>query len=149
MKTFREFISICEETKKTLKDILGSGVPSERPTSTTTLSSLRKRNTSDLAKPRGSNAGVTTTPLHKSTYRGRVEAGRNPEGRNSKFSDNPDYTGPLAPSAGSGTRDRMPGSTPSSNALLQPLPPSRPTPTTGKNPTSKVKPKVKNYSNFT
>lgn len=151
MKTFKEFTIICEETKRTLKDILGPGVPSERSTSTTTLSSLRKKNTSDLAKPKGSGAGVAATPLNKSSFRGRVEAGRRPPNEN--WADNPNYTGPTTSS--SGTRDRMPGTNPSSNPHLStpaPIfkfikPKAKSTPTTSKIKPENPKPK-RNNTNF-
>ena len=89
------------------------GVPSEKPTSTTSLDSLRRRNTSDKARPSGNTSGVLTTPLNQSSYRGRVEAGRS-----RRYSDNPNYTGPLTGGAGSGTKDKMPGTTPSNNPRL-------------------------------
>ena len=90
------------------------GVPSEKPTSTTSLDSLRRRSTSDKARPSGNTSGVLTTPLNQSSYRGRVEAGRNTKYNEA---DNPDYTGPLR-GAGSGTKDKMPGTTPSNNPRL-------------------------------
>ncbi len=118
MKTFREFLNICEGGRS-LKDILGPGVPSERPTSLTTLETLRRRNTSDLPRPRGSTSGVLTTPLNQATYQGRVEAGRRTNPKTQRWVDNPDYVGPTSPSQG--TRDTlMPGTTPSLNPNLSP-----------------------------
>ena len=93
---------------------MGPGVPSEPPSSTTSLKSLASRTTSDRAKPKGATGGIPTVPLSKATYAGRKDAGRNP-----KFADNPDYTGPLR-GGGSGTKDRMPGTTPSSNPQISP-----------------------------
>ena len=123
--------SICEDQKRKLKDILGPGVPSEPPSSTTSLKSLAARVPSDRAKPKGSTGGISTVPLNRASYSGRKEAGRNP-----KYADNPDYTGPLTKGAGSGTRDRMPGTTPSSSPQLSPK---------GTKPITK---RVPNSSNF-
>jgi len=112
MKTFKELqeqLSLAQAFAKAGKP----GIPSEKPTNTTSLDRLRRRNTSDIAKPKGSKAGIPTVPLNKSSYEGRKEAGRNP-----RAADNPDYTGPLRDGAGSGTRDKMPGTTPSSNPNL-------------------------------
>lgn len=115
MKTFKEFYDICEEQKRKLKDIIGRGVPSERPSSTTSLERIARRTPSDMARPRGNTSGLpSVTPLNRATYHGRVEAGRDPR---RQYADNPDYTGPVRGS-GSGTRDRMPGTTPSSNPYL-------------------------------
>lgn len=100
MKTFKEFYNICEGQKRKLKDIIGRGVPSERNPRTTVLG--RRRQVIDI------------TPLNQATYHGRAEAGRDPR---RQYADNPDFTGPLR-GAGSGTRDRMPGTTPSSNPNL-------------------------------
>ena len=117
MKTFKQFqeqSSLSQAFAKAGKP----GIPSERPTSATTLGSLRGRNTSDMTRPRGNTSGVPTTPLNQSTYRGRVEAGRNtPDRANKKIADNPNFQGPVR-DAGSGTRDRMPGTAPQSNPQL-------------------------------
>jgi hypothetical protein len=102
MKTFQQFqeqSSLSQAFAKAGKP----GIPSERPTSATTLDSLRGRNTS----------GVPTTPLNQSTYRGRVEAGRT---STPGVADNPNYQGPTR--IASGTRDRMPGTVPQSNPQL-------------------------------
>ncbi|MGA0083411.1 MAG: hypothetical protein ACO3H5_07195 [Candidatus Nanopelagicales bacterium] len=113
MKTFKEFqeqLTLSQAFAKAGKP----GIPSEKPTSTTSLDRLRRRNTSDMVKPTGSSAGIPTVPLNQSSYRGRVRAGRNP-----KYADNPDYVGPTTGLGGaSGTRDNMPGTTPSSNPNL-------------------------------
>lgn len=100
MKTFREFYNICEGQKRKLKDIIGRGVPSERNPRTTVLG--RRRQVIDI------------TPLNQATYQGRAEVDRDPT---RKSADNPDYTGQVK-GAGSGTRDRMPGTTPSSSPFL-------------------------------
>lgn len=143
MKTFKQF---CQEQNKSLKDILGPGVPSERPTSVTTLGSLSRRNTSDMPKPIGSRAGVLTTPLNRATYQGRVEAGRNtPDRTKKREADNPNFQGPIK-GAGSGTRSRMPGTSPSSSPTLpSKMPAPRPLGTNLAKPTPKptgpIKPK--------
>jgi hypothetical protein len=101
MKTFQQFqeqSSLSQAFAKAGKP----GIPSERPTSATTLGSLR-------ANPR-----TFLTPLNQSSYRGREEAGRNP---NPKIATNPNFQGPVR-DAGSGTRDRMPGTSPQSNPQL-------------------------------
>ena len=110
MKSFKQFQeqSLAQAFARAGKP----GIPSEKPTSTTSLDSLRRRNTSDLAKPRGSKAGIPVAPLNKSSYEGRKGAGRNPSA-----ADNPDFTGPLR-GGGSGTKDKMPGTTPSLNPNL-------------------------------
>lgn len=113
MKTFQQFqeqSSLSQAFAKAGKP----GIPSERPTSATTLDSLRAKNTSDMTRPRGNTSGVPTTPLNQSTYRGRVEAGRT---STPGVADNPNYQGPVR-GAGSGTRDRMPGTEPQSNYKL-------------------------------
>lgn len=114
MKTYRQF----QEQSSLSRAFAKAGkpsVPSERPTSATTLDSLRAKNTSDMARPRRNTSGVPTTPLNQSTYRGRVEAGRNPDS-SKNVADNPNYQGPTK--IASGTRDRMPGTTPQSNPRL-------------------------------
>lgn len=117
MKTFKQFqegLSLSQAFSRAGKP----SVPSERPTNATTLDSLRARNTSDMARPRGNTSGVPTTPLNQSTYRGRVNSGRNtPDRTKKREADNPNFQGPLR-DAGSGTRDRMPGTTPSLNPNL-------------------------------
>jgi muramidase (phage lysozyme) len=85
-----------------IRDILGRGVGG-----TTNLESLRRRNPSDLARPKGNTSGVPTLPISQSSYFGRILSGLN-----QGFADNPNYTGPMT-GAGSGTMDRMPGTTPS------------------------------------
>jgi hypothetical protein len=115
-KQFKEELSLSQAFRRAGKP----SVPSERPTSATTLDSLRRRNTSDMPKPIGSRAGVPTTPLNQATYKGRVEAGRNtPNERKERVADDPNYQGPIR-GVGSGTRDRMPGTTPSSSSTLPP-----------------------------
>ena len=114
MKTFKQFqeqLSLSQAFRRVGKP----GIPSERPTSLTTLDSLRARNPSDRAKPRGNTSGVPITPLNQATYQGRVEAGRN-----KNFADNPNFQGPLLGGlgGGSGTKDRMPGTSPQSNSQL-------------------------------
>jgi hypothetical protein len=119
MKTFKQFqeqSSLSQAFVKAGKP----GIPSERPTSATTLDSLRAKNTSDMARPKGNTSGVPTTPINQSTYRGRVEAGRNAPGQDKQKprpADNPNFQGPVR-DAGSGTRDRMPGTAPQSNPQL-------------------------------
>lgn len=119
MKTFKQFqegLSLSQAFAKAGKP----GVPSERPTNATTLDSLSRRNTSDMARPKGNTSGVPTTPLNQATYSGRVNAGRNTPDRTKKGeADNPDYQGPMVGLAASpGTRDRMPGTSPSSSPQL-------------------------------
>lgn len=110
MKTFQEFqeqLSLSQAFARAGKP----GIPSEKPTGGTTLDSLRRRTPSDLAKPRGSRAGIPITPLSQATYSGRIDAGRRPD---PNVHDNPDYVGPTKGLGGSsGTRDNMPGTTPS------------------------------------
>lgn len=110
MKTFKQFqeqLSLSQAFARAGKP----GIPSEKPTGGTTLDSLRRRTPSDLAKPRGSRAGIPITPLSQATYSGRIEAGRR---NNPNDQDNPDYVGPTKGLGGSsGTRDNMPGTTPS------------------------------------
>jgi hypothetical protein len=117
MKTFKQFqeqLSLSQAFTKAGKP----SIPSERSTSATTLGSLRAKNTSDMARPKGNTSGVPTTPINQSTYRGRVEAGRNtPDRANKKIADNPNFQGPVL-GAGSGTKDRMPGTSPQSNPQL-------------------------------
>jgi hypothetical protein len=119
MKTFKQFqeqSSLSQAFAKAGKP----SIPSERPTSVTTLDSLRAKNTSDMARPTGNTSGVPTTPINQSTYRGRVEAGRNTPDRryqNAPPADNPNFQGPVL-GAGSGTKDRMPGTVPQSNPQL-------------------------------
>jgi hypothetical protein len=134
MKTFNEFqeqLSLSQAFQKVGK---GPGVGDWE--SSRTLNSLRGASTSDRAKPKGSKAGIPTVSLNQATYRGRAEAGRNP-----KYQDNPDYTGPTIGFGGSpGTKDRMPGTTPSNNPRLS-------TTKLKSKPLSTSKPKS-NYSNF-
>jgi hypothetical protein len=116
MKTFQQFqeqSSLSQAFSKAGKP----SIPSERPTSgATTLNTLKRLNTSDMARPRGNTSGVPTTPLNQSSYRGRVQAGRTPT---PEIADNPNYQGSMrGPSASSGTGDRMPGTTPQSNYKL-------------------------------
>lgn len=119
MKTFKQFQEGLSLSQAFAKAGI-PGIPSERPTSTTTLGSLRRRTTSDMAKPVGSRAGIPTTPLNQATYRGRVEAGRNtPDRTKKREADNPNFQGPMR-GAGGGTRDRMPGTSPSSSPTLPP-----------------------------
>lgn len=110
MKTFQQFqeqLSLSQAFARAGKP----GIPSEKPTGETTLDSLRRRNPSDLAKPRGSRAGIPITPLSQATYSGRIEAGKSD---NPNVHDNPDYIGPTKGLGGSsGIRDNMPGTTPS------------------------------------
>ena len=110
MKTFKQFqeqLSLSQAFARAGKP----GIPSEKPTGGTTLDSLRRRTPSDLAKPRGSRAGIPITPLSQATYSGRIDAGRRPAPTDQ---DNPNYVGPTKGLGGSsGTRDNMPGTTPS------------------------------------
>lgn len=116
MKTFKEFqeqLSLSQAFQKAGK---GPGVGDWE--SSRTLGSLRSASTSDRAKPQGSRAGIPAVPLNQSSYRGRVEAGRNtPDRTKKRVADNPDYQGPVR-STGSGTGDRMPGTTPSLRPML-------------------------------
>ena len=128
MKTFQQFqeqLSLSQAFARAGKP----GIPSEKPTGGTTLDSLRRRTPSDLAKPRGSKAGIPITPLSQATYSGRIEAGRR---NNPNHQDNPDYVGPIKGLGGSsGTRDNMPGTTPSNVYdidKLKPKPISNPRP---------------------
>lgn len=138
---FQEGLSLSQAFAKAGKP----GIPSERPTSTTTLDSLRRGATSDMPKPIGSRAGVLTTPLNQATYQDRVEVGRNtPDRTKKREADNPNYQGPLR-GAGSGTRDRMPGTSPSSSSTLPPRGQNfsaRPLGTNLARPTSKPIPKT-------
>jgi hypothetical protein len=140
MKTFKEFLYVCEDIRK-LTDITGPGVPSERPTSTTSLQRLASRIPSDLAKPKGSTAGVPTIPLNQATYQGRVEAGKI---QKKDVADNPNYQGALRGS-GFGTRDRMPGTTPSNNPKLPPIGTKNPS---GTKFTGSIKPPMSPIGNF-
>ena len=146
MKTFQEFIEIAEETKKTLKDILGPGVPSERPTNLSSLNRRSSTSTSDYTPPIQPSRSGVIRPLNQATYQGRVGAGRNSRDRTKrKEADNPDFQGPIK-GAGSGTRDRMPGTSPSSSPTLPPkMIAPRPLGTNLAKPTSKptgpIKPK--------
>lgn len=126
MKTFKQFqeqLSLSQAFARAGKP----GIPSEKPTGGTTLDSLRRRTPSDLAKPRGSRAGIPITPLSQATYSGRIDAGRRPAPTDQ---DNPNYVGPTKGLGGSsGTRDNMPGTTPSNVYdidKLKPKPKSKP-----------------------
>lgn len=59
------------------------------------------------------NQTVPITRLNQSSYAGRIAAGR----RADDAADNPNYVGPVRGS-GAGTKDRMPGTTPSQTADL-------------------------------
>ena len=128
MKTFQQFqeqLSLSQAFARAGKP----GIPSEKPTGGTTLDSLRRRTPSDLAKPRGSRAGIPITPLSQASYSGRIDAGRRPAPTDQ---DNPNYVGPTKGLGGSsGTRDNMPGTTPSNVHdidKLKPKPISNPRP---------------------
>lgn len=119
MRTFQDFLYICEDLKK-LKDIVGPGVPSERPTN---LTSIQRLTTNSKLQGAAINQAI---PLSQATYRGRVEAGRNTSQQGRQPVDNPDFQGPMGGSlkknigldSGQGTRDKMPGTTPSNNPHL-------------------------------
>jgi len=114
MKSYKEFqeqISLSQAFQRIGK---GPGVADSGEGVSRNLPSLSRITPSDRAKPKGSNAGIPITPLSKATYAGRVEAGRSDK----NFSDNPDYVGPVAGVGGSGTKDNMPGTTPSNNPKL-------------------------------
>jgi muramidase (phage lysozyme) len=100
-------------SRRGIRDILGRGV-GDWERGTTTLDALRRRIPSDLARPKGNTSGVPTVPLSQSSYFGRILSGLNQSGKGS--ADNPNYTGPIT-GAGSGTRDKMPGTTPSNKPL--------------------------------
>ena len=122
MKTFKQFqeqLSLSQAFARAGKP----GIPSEKPTGGTTLDSLRRRTPSDLAKPPGSKAGIPITPLSQATYSGRIEAGRRPE---ADVHDNPNYVGPIRGIGSSGTRDNMPGTTPSNVHDIDKLPKPKP-----------------------
>jgi len=115
MKTFKEFqeqISLSQAFQRIGK---GPGVADSGEGVSRNLPSLSRITPSDRAKPKGSNAGIPITPLSKARYAGRVEAGRS---NKKNIADNPNYVGPLGTFGGSGTKDNMPGTTPSDNPKL-------------------------------
>ena len=94
-----------EKKSKKLKDVLGGKWDYDRSST-----SLRSLSAADRQK---GLAEAKSLKIKDSSYFGRAVSSRG----------NPDYTGPspFAP----GTSDRMPGTTPETNALVPPLHPKR------------------------
>ena len=90
MKTFQEFTKITEEAKKTLKDIVGTGVPSEKPTSTSSLTGKTSTSTVDYAIPYYPAKSPVIRPLNKATYKGRVNTYKG--NKNKEVHIAPEYT---------------------------------------------------------
>lgn len=101
MKTFKQFQEGLSLSQAFDRAGYKPGIPSERPTRTTTLPGLVQR------QRERATAVQQAVQLPYSTYSGRVEAGRRPPGKN--YRDNPNSHG-----------GRMPGTTPESNPQLPP-----------------------------
>lgn len=97
---------------RTLKSILGPG-------SVADYSSQNLRTPSFISKQQQSAEGAMRpiTKLQGTTYQDRVNNSIIPNASRIRQSDNPNYQGPLT-GGGSGTKDRMPGTTPSSSVYL-------------------------------
>ncbi len=114
MKTFQEFILECELVEgRSLSAILNPG-------SVADYSSQNNRNLSSIVRDqkRAESSMSANTNIQNSSYLGRLRAGVS---RNKpKESNNPNYQGNLG-FGGAGTKDRMPGTTPSSSPSAPPL----------------------------